>query len=387
MTSPLPLADLTVVEIGHSVAAPFAGLIFAELGAEVVKVENPATGDDARNWGPPFVEGSSALFKTLNRNKRSAAVDMKDPEALARLRAFILERADVVIQNMRPGTIDRYGLGAKSLRADKPALIYCNIGAFGTQGPLAKRPGYDPLMQAFGGIMSVTGEDGRPPVRVGPSMVDQGTGMWGVIGVLAALHRRHATGEGAEIDTCLFETAVGWVAPQIANYLASGKVPRRLGTENANIAPYRAFECADGWLVIAAGNDVLFRRLSEAIGRSDLPGDPRFTSNPKRVENREVLNALIAAIVRGETRATWIDRLDAAGVPCAPMQTVDELVAHPQTIASGLIQPPPVGEHPVTGLPVSFDGERPPYRTRAPELGADTALVLGGQPAGTRAAE
>jgi crotonobetainyl-CoA:carnitine CoA-transferase CaiB-like acyl-CoA transferase len=372
MISALPLSGLKVVEIGHSVAAPFGALILAELGADVTKIENPRAGDDARSWGPPFVEGSSALFKTLNRNKYSAALDLKDPEALRTLREFIIDSADVVIQNMRPGTIDRYGLDAKSLRALKPSLIYCNLGAFGAEGPLARHPGYDPLMQAFSGIMSVTGEEGRPPVRVSPSIVDQGTGMWAAIGILAALYRRLLTGDGAEVDTCLFETAVAWVAPHIANYLASGQVPRRLGTENPGIAPYRAFETADGWLVIAAGNDALFERLVRALEAPQLLSDPRFSSNPKRVENREELNARIAEIIARKPRAAWTEELDAVGVPCAPMQTIAELLAHPQMIASGILQAPPEGNFPVVGLPLRFDSERPPYRRQPPALGADT---------------
>lgn len=370
-----PLSEVRVVELGHSVAAPFAGMILAELGAEVIKIENPRVGDDARSWGPPFVEGSSALFKTLNRNKRSAAVDLKNPEAVNALRAFIFRSADVVIQNMRPGKIAKFGLDAKSLRSKKPSLIYCNMGAYGAEGPLATQPGYDPLMQAFSGIMSVTGEEERPPVRVGPSLVDQGTAMWAAIGVLAALRRRDLDGHGAEVDTCLFDTAVAWVAPFVANYIASGRQPRRLGTENPGIAPYRAFAASDGWLVIAAGNNGLFERLAIALGAPDLLEDPRFDGNPKRVENRDALNARVAEMVVLRTRQEWQKALDAAGVPCAPMLTIAELVDHPQTRASGILQAPATGGFPVVGLPIRFDRERPPYSRPAPALGADTELI------------
>lgn len=375
MSSVLPLSGLTVVEIGHSVAAPFCGWIFAELGAEVVKVERPDGGDDARAWGPPFVEGSSAVFNTLNRNKKSIALNLKRKEDLATLKNFILEHADVVIQNMRPGMVDRFGLDARSLRQVKPALIYCNIGAFGRVGPLRASPGYDPLMQAFAGIMSVTGEEGRPPVRVGPSLVDQGTGMWGVIAVIAGLYRRQITGEGTEIDTSLFETAVSWVSPHVANFLASGNVPRRLGSENSGICPYRAFQAQDGWLVIAAGNDALYARLVEVLEAPPLLENQQFRTNPDRVRNRERLNALIGEIVARRKRQVWVDRLTAAGVPCAPVQSVDELVSHPQMLASGILQSPPEGTFPLLGLPVLFDGERPPYRSVPPEVGADTDIV------------
>jgi crotonobetainyl-CoA:carnitine CoA-transferase CaiB-like acyl-CoA transferase len=371
----LPLAGLVAVEIGHSVAGPFAGMILAELGAEVVKIENPENGDDARSWGPPFVEASSALFKALNRNKKSAALDLKAEADHADLLAFVRERADIVLQNMRPGTVDRLGLGAEALRRDKPSLIYCNMGAYGAVGPLSRHPGYDPLMQAFGGIMSVTGEEGRDPVRVGPSLVDQGTGMWAVIGILAALHRRQETGEGCVVDTSLFETAVTWVAPHVANYLASGAMPRRLGTENPGIAPYKAYSASDGWLIIAAGNNALFRRAAEVLGHPEWIEDPAFATNADRVTNRERLNALIADIVAGMSRAHWLAALEAAGVPCAPMQTIGELVAHEQLIATGILQPPPEGQLPLLGLPVQMDGVRPAYRRVAPALGADTGIV------------
>src|SRR5437763_6540130 len=210
MTAALPLTGLTAVEIGTSVAGPFAGQILADLGARVVKIENPMGGDDARNWGPPFVRGASPIFNAVNRNKCSAAIDLKDEPQRAALRRFIVDQAVVELQNLRPGLIESYGLDAASLRAAAPALIYCNLAAYGTTGPLKQRPGYDPLMQAFGGLMTLTGEEGREPVRTGPSIVDQGSAMWAVIGILAALHRRTATGEGCEVATSLYETALSW---------------------------------------------------------------------------------------------------------------------------------------------------------------------------------
>ena len=205
-----PLSGIVVVELGHSVAAPCAGLVLGDVGADVIRVEKPA-GDDARSWGPPFLDGVSAIFQSINRNKRSVLCELRDPAQRARLVEFIVAHADVVLQNLRPGQADEVGLGAAALTALKPSLVYCNVGAFGARGPLATRPGYDPLMQAFGGIMSVVGEEGRPPVRVGPSIVDQGTAMWGVIGILAALYRRRDTGKGSVVDVSLFETAAAWM--------------------------------------------------------------------------------------------------------------------------------------------------------------------------------
>jgi crotonobetainyl-CoA:carnitine CoA-transferase CaiB-like acyl-CoA transferase len=373
----LPLSGLFVVELGTSIAAPFGAHVLAELGAEVLKIERPVAGDDARLWGPPFFEGVSPMFRAINRNKQSAAVDLKDKPQREALRRLIVERADVVLQNMRPGVVESCALDAETLRRDKPSLIYCNLSAYGASGPLCDKPGYDPLMQACGGIMSITGDAGRDPVRVGPSIVDQGTGMWAVIGILAALHRRHLTGEGCEIGGSLYETAVSWCGMHIATYNTTGKLPKPMGTENFGIAPYKAYQAQDGWLMIAAGNDALFERLTRALDRPEWLSDPEFRSNPERVNHRDRLNRLIAETVATGRRADWLSKLDATGVPAAPLQTLDEVVAHPQTAALGMIQPAP-GQHPaLVGLPLQFNGMRPPLRSLPPDLGADTDRVLG----------
>ncbi|MFV0244344.1 MAG: CaiB/BaiF CoA transferase family protein [Qingshengfaniella sp.] len=365
-----PLDGLTVVEFSTSVAAPFAGHVLADLGARVIKVENPEGGDDARRWGPPFdASGTSPVFAAFNRNKRSITVDLKDDDQRARLRRFILKRADIVIQNMRPGLLARFGLDAASLRAEAPRLICADIHAYGASGPKRMQPGYDPLMQACSGIMSVTGHPGRDPVRVGPSLVDQGSGMWLVIGILAALRTRDATGLGGIVDTSLYETALGWLPAQLATYRLTGRAPGRIGSENAGIAPYKAFEAADGWLVIAAGNDNLFARLAGVLSRPDLPDLPDYASNPKRVENRAALNALIAAILPSETRETWLARLAEAGVPAAPVLTLDEVVEDPQFAATGMLQTDPAATVELVGVPLRFDGARPALRHPAPHLG------------------
>ena len=289
-----PLAGIVVIELGHSVAAPFAGQILADLGAEVIKVEK-ADGDDARKWGPPFWEGAAASFQPLNRNKKSVVCELRDPKQLAGLRRLIRERADIVLQNLRPGQVDQFGLDGATLVAEKPRLIYCNLGAFGRVGPFNDRPGYDPLMQAFSGIMSTTGEPGRPPVRVGPSIVDLGTGMWAVIGIVTKLHQRRDTGVGAIVDVSLFETATSWVSLLVANYLASGEQPPKQGSGAIGIVPYRAYSTADGDLVVAAGSDGMFRRLAQVLGHPEWVEDPRFASNPRRVEHQAVLYPLIEA--------------------------------------------------------------------------------------------
>ncbi|MGE3244953.1 MAG: CaiB/BaiF CoA transferase family protein [Beijerinckiaceae bacterium] len=371
-----PLQGITVVELGHSVAAPFAGQTLADLGATVIKVENPERGDDARNWGPPFWNGAAVIFQSVNRNKMSAAVNMKDPEELAKLRAFIVEKADVVIQNMRAGLVTQYGIGAE-LREQNPRLIYCNLGAFGAKGPYVSRPGYDPLMQAFGGIMSVTGNDGEPPVRVGVSIIDQGAGMWSVIGILSALHRRDVTGEGCTVDTSLFETALAWINSASATVHGTGKAPGRRGTENPGLVPYRVFEASDGYLMIAAGNDNLFRRLAGAIGKAEWLEDERFASNPKRVENRALVNQAVQAVIGTRTVEEWLAIIEPAGVPVAPLQTIDQVVAHPQTQALGMLQKAPDADMTLMGLPLAFDGQRPALRNAPPKLGSHSNLVLG----------
>lgn len=371
----LPLAGITVVELGHSVAAPFGGQILAGLGATVVKVENPAGGDDARAWGPPFWHDASATFQSLNRDKLGVTVDLKDASQRERLKRYIVEKADVVLQNMRPGLVQRCGLDAR-LREANPRLIYCNVGAFGAKGPLRDAPGYDPLMQAFGGIMSITGEEGRPPVRVGPSIIDMGSGMWAAIGILAALRRRDITGLGCEVDTSLYETAMAWMTVPSALYAASGKRPKRTGSEAAMLAPYKAYKAADGYLVIAAGNDNLFRRLAQALGHPEWAEDPRFVTNADRLQNRDTLNALIDAVVVAAPRSHWLQCLEPVGVPAAALQTVDEMLAHAQTKALGMMQSSPDGRFAIMGLPLSFDGARPPFRKSPPVLGQDNEQIL-----------
>ena len=372
-----PLTGLTVVEIGHSVAAPFAGQVLADLGARVLKVENPQRGDDARGWGPPFWNGMATVFQSVNRNKLSTAIDLKNPVERETLASFIVEEADIVVQNMRAGLLASLGLDAASLRARNPRLIYCNLGAFGATGPLAGRPGYDPLMQAFGGIMSVTGNEGEPPVRVGVSIVDQGAGMWAVIGILAALQRRNATGLGCEVDTSLFETALSWIGAASAGYQATGRTPPRRGSENPSLVPYKVFHASDGDLVIAAGNDNLFRKLAQALGRPDWLDDERFATNPARVVNRVVVNEAVQAAVGALSRAEVCALLDQVDVPVAPLQSVDQVLAHPQTHALDMFQQAPDADLRLMGSPLSFDGTRPQFRSLPPELGADTEAILG----------
>jgi len=380
MSSTTPLSGLVVIEIGHSIAAPYAGMILGELGAEVIKVENPRAGDAARGWGPPFANDAATCFQAVNRAKKGITIDLADRSETAKLRELILDRADVVVHNLKFGALDRYGLSAAALLAAKPGLIYCNLGAFGAVGPMRERPGYDPLMQAHGGLMSLMGEDGRPPVRVGVSIVDLATGMWAVIGILAALAERGRTGRGGVIDTSLYETALAWMTIPIAAYLVDRKIPVRQGSGVEMIVPYQAFAAADGYLMVAAGNDNLFRRLCDVIARPDLAEDRRFRTNKDRVVNRAALIAILDDIFLAQPIAVWQQQLDQAGIPNGPMQTVDQVVADPQTLALGMIQQLAATDAMRTplslvGLPLSFDGMRPPFAKAAPAIGEDTAAL------------
>jgi crotonobetainyl-CoA:carnitine CoA-transferase CaiB-like acyl-CoA transferase len=374
MSSTRPLSGLTVIEIGHSVAAPYAGMILGELGAEVIKVENPKGGDPCRGWGPPFTGDAATAFHAFNRAKRGITIDLADPAGVDKLRALIRDRADVLIHNLKHGALDRYGLSAEALTAEKPSLIWCNLGAFGSTGPLRDRPGYDPMMQAYGGLMSLLGEDGRPPVRVGVSIIDIATGMWSVIGILAALQERQRTGRGGVVDTSLYETTLAWMTLPISAYLANGEIPTRHGSGIEQIVPYQAFETADGFMMVAAGNDNLFRRLCVTIERPGLAEEARFRTNAERVVNRGELVPILTDIFRTAPMAIWAERLDQAGIPNSPIQTLDKVVSDAQTQALGIIQQwagsPTLS---LVGLPMSFDGARPAFAKTAPRLGEDNA--------------
>jgi crotonobetainyl-CoA:carnitine CoA-transferase CaiB-like acyl-CoA transferase len=280
-----------------------------------------------------------------------------------------------VIQNLRPGHVQKLGLDGATLLARQPRLIYCNLGAFGNTGPLKDRPGYDPLMQAFGGIMSTTGEPGRPAVRVGASIVDMGTGMWAVIGALTALLERHTTGRGRVVDVSLFETATTWVSLLAAQYFASGKVMAKQGSGAAGIVPYKSYLTSDGELVIAAGSDALFKSLAKTVGHPEWIDDPRFTDNPKRVENETLLYGMLDALIVAKPTAHWVAELEKAGVPCAPVNDIAQMAAHPQTEALGLIQDVPGSGMRFIGLPISFDGVRPHPSAPPPKLGEHSDLI------------
>ncbi len=363
----LPFEGVTVVELGTSVAAPFAGKILTELGAQVIKVENPDGGDPARRWYPTMPDGNSASYQSVNMGKHSVTIDMTDDGELARLKALIAEKADVVLQNLRPGAVERFAIDAATLRKDNPRLIYCNAGAFG-DGPLGDLPGYDPLMQAFSGITDLTGEADRPPSRVGVSLIDLDTGMWSTIGIISALYRRQVTGQGGVVDTSLFETSVGWITLPVAELAVSGKAPKRSGLQGPIVAPNRGYQASDGIQVIVVGTDGQFRRFCDALNCSELADDPRFAKSTDRLANEPALSQIVGEIIATDTRASWSERLNAAGIPNAPVQTVEEVVAHPQTAALNLLRPGEDANQQFVGLPLRLDGVRPASDNHAPRL-------------------
>lgn len=373
------LTGLTVIDLTQNVAGPFCSQILGDLGATVIKIERPGVGDDARAWLPPAVGRHSSTFLALNRNKSSICIDI-DTEEGRRLVLDLAATADIFVHSMKPGSAERRGLGADDLTAINPTLIYSAISAFGSTGPLSSLPGYDPLMQAFTGVMSTTGNEGEDPVRVGVSLIDMGTGMWAVIGILGALFARGTTGTGSHVEASLLDTGVGWMSVFVSNFGASGEVPRKLGSAMAMTAPYELFAAADGSVFIAAGNDRLFAKVCHGLGDPGLAADPRFASNRDRVHHRHDLHAALARLVETKTVDEVVTALRSAGAPCSELNTVDRMLAHPQVAATGIIRPLPVPDrpdHPVVALPVKIDGERGSRFDPPPELGADTDHVLG----------
>ena len=373
-----PLTGTRVLDVTTSIAGPYCAQILAALGADVVKVERPDTGDDGRAWGPPFWNGEGTMFLSANAGKRSLGLSLRDPrgrEALLRLAG----RADVFLQSLRPGLAEELGLGPEELRAANPRLVYCSLGAYGHTGPLSSEPGYDALMQAAGGLISITGEPGRPGVRVGSSLIDQGTGTWAALGVLAALLERERTGEGCVVDVSLYETAIGYIGYHLAGYLADGTIPTGEGTRFPMVAPYQVMATRDGELLVAGGNDRLFRSICDVLDLRELVDDPRFRTNAERVKNRDELVALLEVRLRTEDSATWHERLTAAGVPTAAVADVRDVAESPQTAALRILQPldhPRIENLTLAALPLSFDRERALHPSAPPDVGQHSAEIL-----------
>ncbi|MEM6438541.1 MAG: CaiB/BaiF CoA-transferase family protein [Pseudomonadota bacterium] len=385
-----PLDGIKVLDMTRVLAGPWCTQLMADLGADVVKVENPEGGDDTRHWGPPWLKdrdgnetGEAAYYLSANRNKRSATVNLKSEEGRALIREMAAG-ADVLIENFKKGGLAAMGLGYEELSALNPGLIYVSITGFGQTGPMAEQPGYDYLIQGLGGIMSITGQpDGEPgagPQRVGVAISDVTTGLYSCIATLAALRQRDATGRGQHVDMALLDVTVGWLANQAMNYFIGGKVPTRTGVWHPNLAPYQPFPCTDGDVIIAVGNNRQFRLLCEALGQPGWAEDPRFLTVPDRNKNRAVLAAMIGGRTVEKSRAHWLETLPKAGVPCSGLNTIDKTFEEPQVIARGMkIETPHAVAGSVPGLanPIKFSDSEIAYRRSAPMLGEHTEEVLG----------
>jgi len=368
----LPLTGVKVVEIANNVAGPYAGFILAALGADVLKVERPEGGDDARGWGPPFWRGTSATFQALNVNKRGVTLDLKQAADVVRLKA-ILSEADVMVHNLRPGVLEGLGLGSATLASLNERLVYCAISAFGASGPLRASVGYEPIVQAFAGLFSINGYPDRPGARMGTSVLDLGSATWAALGCIAGLLQREKSGRGCVVDTSLLETALGLLTVHFARFQASGKVPERHPSGSLAVVIFEALDTADGQVIVAAANDRLFAKLASEVGHPEWIEDIRYKTNADRHANKMALLTEVRAIMRRETSAAWVARLEKAGVPCSAINDLPAMRAHPQTEALGMVQPVPEIDLGLLSLPLSLDGERPAIRTRAPQLGEHNA--------------
>jgi crotonobetainyl-CoA:carnitine CoA-transferase CaiB-like acyl-CoA transferase len=377
---PRPLAGIKVLDLSRVLAGPWAGQLLADYGAEVLKVERPGSGDDTRSWGPPWWgEGDqrvAAYFVCANRGKRSVAIDLASTEGLQQVRELARE-ADVLIENYKVGQLARYGLDAASLQAINPGLIYCSITGYGQTGPLAHKAGYDFAIQAEAGLMSITGEPGAEPQKVGVAVTDLMTGVYATTAILAALHERARTGKGRHIDAALFDVQVAMLANQGANQLMGHKTPTRMGNAHPNIVPYQVFPTRDGHMVLAVGNDAQFAKFCDAAGHPAVSRDARFSTNPARVEHRTVLVPLITGWTMARDTADWVSRLDRAGVPCAPILDIAQVMAHPHVAARGMgLAPAGPSVPPMVANPMVLDGQRPTADLPPPALDAHLAQWL-----------
>jgi crotonobetainyl-CoA:carnitine CoA-transferase CaiB-like acyl-CoA transferase len=366
----LPLQGVRVLDLSRVLAGPYATMVLGDLGADVMKVEHPERGDDTRHWGPPFAGGESAYFLSINRNKRSIGVDLKDPDGLERVEK-LAAGADVVIENWRRGALEKLGLGYEKLKGANPDLVYCSITGFGP-GPDEERPGYDFLVQARGGVMGITGQPGGEPTKVGVAIADIVCGLFASNAILAALYRRSMTGEGARIEVPLFESTLGWLANRGQEYLVSGEDTGLIGNAHPSIVPYQTFDAADKPLVVAVGNNTQFANLCEVIGRTELAEDERFATNPARVANREVLISELQREFCGRPADEWADELRAAGVPSGPVNTLADVLADEHLLGSGMLRGldhPSAGHLEMLASPILIDGERLSIRRPPPTLG------------------
>jgi crotonobetainyl-CoA:carnitine CoA-transferase CaiB-like acyl-CoA transferase len=382
MTTPTgPLRNIKVFDLTRVLAGPTCVQMLADLGADVVKIERPGSGDDTRGFAPPFMPGTkeSAYFVGVNRNKRSVTLDISKPEG-QEIALSLIAQSDILVENFKVGALAKYGLGYAQLHEKFPGLIYCSITGFGQNGPYAERPGYDSLIQAMGGVMSLTGDPDGLPQKVGIPLADVFAGLYGCIGILAALRHRDATGQGQQIDIGMFDTHMAWLANQGMNYLATGENPPRLGNQHPNIVPYQVFPTSDGFIVLSIANDPTFKRFCENVGLAHLLEDKRFATNAARVENRELVSAALAPVMKTMTTAAWVERLEELKVGCGPINTVREAFADPQIKARGAVvhmsHPATADGVDVIANPVRLSETPADYRLPPPLLGEHTDEIL-----------
>jgi len=372
------LEGIKVLDLTRFLAGPYCSMILADLGAEVIKVERPGTGDGSRQWGPPFIQGESAYFLSINRNKKSITLNLQSEKGKTILHKMAAS-CDILIENFRPGTAQRLGADYATLSKINPKLIYCSISGFGQDGPYRRKPSYDIVAQAMGGLMSLTGEKGRPPVKIGVAISDIFAGMFATIGILGAVVTRNKMGRGQMIDVSLLDGIVSILSHQAGNFLASGVNPERLGSAHPTIAPYQAFKASDSYFVVAVGNDSLWKRFCQGLGLNELMKDTRFATNPDRVKNRDELTQILENLFLMKTSREWVELIEAAGVPCGPVLSLSEVFEDPQILHRRMveeIQHPKAGKIKVLGVPIKMSDTPASIRTPPPTLGEHSKEVL-----------
>lgn len=375
---PGPLADIKVLDLSRVLTGPYCSMMLADMGAEVIKVELPGRGDDTRQWGPPYLGTESYYYLSINRNKKSLTLNLKDPRG-RQIALELARRADVVIENFRPGTMEDLGLGYETLRQVNPRLIFASITGFGPDGPYRDMVAYDLILQGMGGLMGITGEKDGPPVRIGVAIADIGAGMWAAYGILAALHAREKTGLGQKVETSLLEGQVAWMTYMAHYYFATGKNPERLGSAHPSIVPYQAFRVKDGYINIAVGNDSFWLKFVRALGLDELGNNPRFATNPQRVQHRQELLALLEEVLSQKGAQEWLEILGKAGVPAGPIYSMAELFADPQVQHRGMVLDvphPTLGMVRLTGIPVKLSATPGEIHAAPPLLGQHTEEIL-----------
>lgn len=373
-----PLEGIKVLDLSRALAGPYCTMMLADMGAEVIKLEMPGRGDDSRAWGPPFLEGESAYFMSVNRNKKSMTLNLKKEGAFDIIHKLI-KQSDVILENFRPGTMERLGLSYTEVKEINPKIIYCSISGFGQDGPYRLLPGMDQVLQGMGGLMSITGEPNGPPIKVGVAVADIAGGMFAAYGIMVALFNREKTGKGQKIDNSLLDNQIAWLTYRAGSFFASGEIPKPLGSGHPVIVPYQAFKAKDTYFNLAVGNDQLWEKFCKAIGLESIMDDPKFAINSKRVKNREELVKILEDLICTKDAEEWLEILTEAGIPCGPIYTMDRLFSDPQVVHRKMVQEldhPKAGPIKVTGVPIRLSDTPGEIKTAPPVLGQHTKEIL-----------